>query len=186
VSRRRRAALALLVAPLLAACAAGRDAQTINTDTVNDAAGGDVGALQVRNVYLAAPETSLYGKGSDAPMYLTVANSSGAADTLTAVSSDAAASVNVLAGGTTSGGGASSAGPSGNGSGPTVSGGSAFPLAVPSGSALALRPESTHLVLQGLNRQLMPGQSVRVTFTFAGAGSTTLTVPVALRGDGAA
>lgn len=186
MSRRHRAAVLLLVAPLLAACAAGRDAQTINTDTVNDAAGADVGALQVRNVYLAAPETSLYGKGGDAPMYLTVANSSRSPDTLTAVSSAAAASVSVMQSGTSGAGGAPSASPNGTGSGPTFVGGSGFPLTVPGGSALALRPDSTYLILRGLNRQLKPGQSVQVTFTFAGAGSTTLTVPVELREGGTA
>lgn len=181
MSRRRRAAAVMLAVPLLAACAAGRDAQTIRSDTVSDAAGTDVGQLQLRNVYLAAPETSVYGKGGNARMYLTVASRSDAPDTLTSVTSDAAASVIVMQSGTTGNGGAPSASPSGGDSGPTFVGGSGFPLTVPGGSALALGPDSTHLVLQGLNRQLLPGQSVQVTFTFASAGSTTLTVPVELR-----
>lgn len=181
---RRRVAVALLALPVLAGCAAGRDAQTINTDTISDAAGADVGALQVRNVYLAAPETALHGKGGDAPLYLTVASRSDLPDLLTSVTSDDATSVTVRQ--PDLGGGEASPAASPSAGSPTLAGGASLPLAVPAGSALQLGPDSTHLVLQGLKRQLRPGQSVRVTFSFAEAGSTTLVVPVALPAGGSA
>lgn len=179
---RRRVAAALLVAPVLVGCAAGRDAQTIKTQTVSDAAGTDLAQLQVRNVYLAAPETSRYGNGSDVPLYLTVANSGGGSDSLTSVSSDDATSVEVRQSDLGGGGAAPSATPSGGS--PTLAGGTSLPLAVPGGSALRLSADSTHLVLVGLKRELGPGQSVSVTFSFASAGSTTLIVPVQLPTDG--
>lgn len=179
---RHRVAVALLAVSVLAGCAAGREAQTSNTDAVGDAAEADVGQLQVRNVHLAAPETPLYGEGGDAPLYLTVANRSEVPDSLTAVTSDDAASVGVRQSELAGGDATPTASPSGGS--PTLAGGTSFPLAVPGGSALRLGPDSSHLVLQGLERQLRPGQSVRVTFSFANAGSTTLFVPVALLGGG--
>lgn len=174
MSRRRSAALltaALLAAPLVAGCAAGRNADTINTAEVTDAASADVGPLQVRNAYVAPPETGVYGKGGDAPLYVTVANR-GSADTLTAVTSPDASSVVVAA-----------ADPTGGSSQPAS--GTGLPLALPGGTALPLGPTSTHLLLQGLGRRLVSGQSVKVTLVFAAAGSTTLTVPVGLAEDAA-
>ncbi|MGI8681609.1 MAG: copper chaperone PCu(A)C [Mycobacteriales bacterium] len=188
MSRRRRAVAMLLAAPLLVGCAAGRGAQTIMTQTVSDSAGADVGQLQVRNVAVAAPASSGYDKGGEAPLYLTVANSGDSADQLTSVTSDAASSVAVATGPpsaastSASAGASSSSSPTGSAS-PTA--GTGFPLGVPAGSALRFGPDSTHLVLQGVTRGLRSGESVQVTFTFASAGSTTLTVPVALSEDSA-
>lgn len=174
----------LLCAPLLAACAAGRNAQTALVETVSDAANANVGQLQVRNVRLAAPETSLYGTGADVPLYLTVANRAGSADSLTDVTSDDAASVRLMPADAASGT-ATPAADSGAGQ-PTPASTMELPLSVPTGAALILGADSVHLVLQGIRRPLRPGQSVRVTFTFADAGSTTLSVPVQLPEDGSA
>lgn len=180
---RRRVAAALLVVPVLVGCSAGRDAQTTKTQTVSDAAGTDLAQLQVRNVHLAAPETSRYGNGSDVPLYLTIVNSGEEADSLASVSSDDATSVEVRQSDLGGGAAAPSASPSGGS--PTLAGGTSLPLAVPGGgSALRLSADSTHLVLMGLKRELVPGQSVRVTFSFASSGSTTLIVPVQLPTEG--
>lgn len=182
---RRRVAAVLLCGPVLAACAAGRDAQTALVETVSDAANTNVGQLQVRNVRLATPETSLYGTGANVPLYLTVANRSGSADSLTDVTSDDATSVVVMP--ADAGGGATGTPGANAGAGqPTPASGGSLPLPVPTGSALTLGAASAHLVLQGIKHPLRPGQSVRVTFTFADAGSTTLTVPVQLPEGGSA
>lgn len=181
---RRRVAAVLLCGPVLAACAAGRDAQTALVETVSDAANANVGQLQVRNVRLAAPETSLYGTGANVPLYLTVANRAGSADSLTDVTSDVATAVVVVPAGAS---GASGTPGADTGAGqPTPASGGILPLPVPTGSALTLGAASAHLVLQGIKHPLRPGQSVRVTFTFADAGSTTLTVPVQLPEGGSA
>ncbi len=175
MSRRRVIAVLLaplLAAPLLAGCGAGRDAQTINIRGITDAAAIDVGSLQVRNVYVGPPETGVYGEGGNAPLYLAVANRTNSPDMLTSVTSDTASLV-VVAKADPAGGAA------------IATGGTGLPLEVPAGTALHFQPGSTHLVLQGLTRRLLPGQSVQVTFTFARAGSTTLTVPVGLAEDAA-
>lgn len=180
---RRRVAAVLLLAPLLAGCAAGRNAQTELVETISDAANANVGDLHVRNVRLAAPDTSVYGTGANVPLYLTLSNRGGAADSLTGVTSDDATSVVLTPADAT----ASATPGVGVGAGePTPAAAATLPLGLPTGGAVSLGPDSTHLVLQGIKRQLRPGQSVRVTFSFADAGSTTLTVPVQLTEDGPA
>lgn len=176
--RGRRAISVLVAAPLIAGCAAGRNAQTSRSESVSDTSDADVGQLQVRNVSVAPPASTRYDAGDDAPLYLTVANSSGSPDLLTAVRSDDARSVRVAPAGSSSASPTASATDS-----PSSTVGVAFPLGVPGSSALMLGPGTTHLVLQGLTRPVRPGQSVQVTFTFATAGSTTLTVPIGLPED---
>lgn len=185
MSGRHRVAVALLALPLLVGCAAGRDSQTSITQAVGDAAETDLGDLQVRNLYLAAPEGSTYSEGDDAPLYLTVASRSRSADSLISVTSPDARSVAVVPAGAeaTPSADNTSASPSAGAGIDSRTTAAELPIEIRGGSALTLGPDSTHLVLQGLVRQLRPSQYVQVTLTFATAGSTTLNVPVELRAD---
>ncbi|MHB8340912.1 MAG: copper chaperone PCu(A)C [Mycobacteriales bacterium] len=88
-----------------------------------------------------------------APLYVALFNSGPQPETLVTVSTTAAASVSLP--------------------GPSAT----VPLAAQNGSAL-LTSASSSLLLQGLTAPLVVGQEVPVTFTFATAGSITLTLPV--------
>jgi copper(I)-binding protein len=60
-------------------------------------------------------------------------------------------------------------------------------LQVPAGQALSLSVNDTAAVLLiRLNKSLFPGTSVQMTFTFANAGSVTLTVPVQITANSTA
>jgi periplasmic copper chaperone A len=61
-------------------------------------------------------------------------------------------------------------------------------LAIPADGSVTLKPGSYHMMLLGLNKPLVAGQSFPLTLTFAKAGNISVTVPVqamgATRGNG--
>jgi periplasmic copper chaperone A len=97
-------------------------------------------------------------------VYMTLANKSNAADRLTAASSDVAAKVQIhemsvvkgvmqmrqLADG----------------------------LAIPAGASVTLKPGSYHVMLIGLKKPLVAGETLPLTLTFAKAGNISVTVPI--------
>jgi periplasmic copper chaperone A len=96
--------------------------------------------------------------------YMTLANKTNTADRLTGASSDVAAKVQIhemkvvngvmqmreLTGG----------------------------LAIPAGGSVTLKPGAYHVMLIGLKKPLVAGQSIPLTLTFAKAGTISVTVPV--------
>jgi hypothetical protein len=100
--------------------------------------------------------------------YMTLANKTSTADRLTGASSDVAAKVQIhemkvvngvmqmrqLADG----------------------------LAIPANGSVALKPGSYHVMLIGLKKPLIAGQSFPLTLTFAKAGNISVTVPVQAMG----
>lgn len=153
------AAVPLVLLPLVAACSAGSNAETLQEKTVQNGVSATVGTVSIRDAYVVGPATG------SAPLYLTLFNSGASSDTLTAVSTPAAASVTL--GG--DGGSSASAG----------SGSAAVDLQIPAGrAAVTLESAARSLLLTGLTAPLALGQDVSVTFTFSKAGSITLNVPV--------
>jgi copper(I)-binding protein len=71
------------------------------------------------------------------------------------------------------------AGATGSPSSTSASGGGSQSLQVPAQSVVLLGQNAPHVFLQGLTSSLTAGQSVRLTFTFANAGSVTVAVAVA-------
>jgi periplasmic copper chaperone A len=97
-------------------------------------------------------------------VYMTLANKSDTADRLTAASSDVAGKVQIhemavvngimqmhqLADG----------------------------LAIPAGGSVTLKPGGYHVMLIGLKKRLLAGQTLALTLTFAKAGTVSVTVPI--------
>ena len=147
-------AVALALGLALTGCGAGFEAQTYQERTVADASNDAAGAIAVRNVHVVAPaEASGHPAGSDVALELVLANDGGEDDRLVEVTTDAAASVQLLQDGT-----------------PVDS----IPL-----TALGTTGTSTGALLQGLTRDLRAGEYVELTFRFDRNGSTTVQVPVA-------
>ena len=178
-----RAALTVLAAAALtAACAAGQQAQTSNENPSLDGTSGSVGSIRLGGVALhtPTPPATSYPAGATVPMSVHIANSGNTPDTLTNVSSPAFQGWDVVPTPAVQVAGAGAA--AATGAPQRIAAGGAVSLGLkdltPSGTG---SPET--LVLHGLANSaapLYPGQAVRITFTFAKAGQTTLTVPVQL------
>jgi copper(I)-binding protein len=127
---------------LLAGCAAGKDAQTVEQKPAIDGVSADSATIGIRDAGVAAPETGTsYPAGSDAPLRLYVVNNGTADDKLTAVSSDASTSALLTLTGppgtsstSTSGSASESASPSASGSASATGSASASASASGSGS----------------------------------------------------
>jgi copper(I)-binding protein len=186
VSGFRVALVALGTAVLATACAAGQHAQTAEEKPSLDGTYGTVGKMQIAGVSLRSPIGPSYPAGSSVGLTAYLVNNGNTPDSLVKVSSPAfpggwdVVSTPSLA-----------AGPSGSAAtATTTTPTSGKPQRVIPGSAVGFglqnlssdgagSPES--LVLIGLDKSyapLFPGSAVKVTFTFARAGETTLTVPV--------
>jgi len=55
-------------------------------------------------------------------------------------------------------------------------------LAIPAGGSVTLKPGAYHVMLMGLKKPLVAGQSFPLTLTFAKAGTISVTVPVQAMG----
>lgn len=55
-------------------------------------------------------------------------------------------------------------------------------LAIPAGGSVALKPGGYHVMLMGLKKPLVAGQSFSLTLTFAEAGNISVTVPIEAMG----
>jgi hypothetical protein len=97
-------------------------------------------------------------------VYMTLANKSDIADRLTAVSSDVASKVQIHEMAVVNG--IMKMSQLANG------------LAIPRGASVTLKPGSYHVMLIGLKKQLIEGQTLPLTLTFAKAGTISITVPI--------
>jgi copper(I)-binding protein len=140
------AALALI----LSGCAAGQISQTAMQVAAVDGANGTAGPVGIRNVRFAPTENGSYPAGADLPVKLWVSNAANTADTLTAVSTPAAAKVE-------------------------ISGNADF-----APQTLVEISDSTEvkITVSGLSAALPYGHSIPMTFTFQQAGAVTVNVPI--------
>ncbi len=144
--------VSVLVAVLaLSGCAAGQVSQTADQVASVDGANGTVGYMGVRNVLLATTTGSDYAKGASAPLELWVSNTGIQPDTLTGVTTPAAASVEI------------------NGV-----------ATIPGQTLKDFTGNRSTITLKGLTSKITYGQSVPVTFAFASAGTVTVNVPIAI------
>ncbi len=174
---------------LTGACAAGQHAQTAEEKPSLDGTYGSVGKLQIEGVAFHAPSGASYPSGSSVPLSVYIANNGTTPDKLVNVQSSAfSGGWSVVPGASLDSGSASTStasSTSGSGGpqtiGPNQAVGFGMQNLTPSGSG---SPKA--IVLRGLTQQsapLFPGTAVKVTFTFANAGQTTLTVPVKISTD---
>ncbi len=49
---------------------------------------------------------------------------------------------------------------------------------IPAGGSLILKPASYHVMFMGVQQNMAPGGTVKITLTFERAGSVTIDVPV--------
>lgn len=190
-SGRARWALAVSAALLLSACAAGKQAQTVEETPVVDAADGNAGTIAIRAVAVKPPDGDYYPKGSSAELQMVLVNESSKPDTLTSITSPAFSGWSSLPKPSSSVSAspvevASSTSPTAS---PASSSAGALPLAGGT-RRVTLRPnvpvsygvpDGTHILqVTGITKVLWPGTAIRVTFTFDRAGSTTVDVPIQL------
>src|SRR6266542_4295926 len=182
------AAVAVGVTALLAtACSAGQTAQTSRERSTVDGATADAGDIALRDIALAYPESGRYAAGESAPLQLKVVNTGTTPDSLISIRSDVAPAVELQpapsgsATGSTSGS-ASPSGSAGASATPTETASATLqqtPVPIPPGTLVAFDEDAATARLVGLTRELLPGEIVMITFTFAKAGSVSVPVPVA-------
>lgn len=183
----RRIGIALLAAcsVLLTSCAAGRHAATANQNPPIDGTNGTVGALQLQAVAIAAPSTGQvsYAKGSDAALTMVLVNNGSGTDTLTGVSTSAAQNFAIFGSSAEASAAASPSASESASAKPSASatahvGATSVDIGAGQSVSFGVGSSSKALLLLDLKDVLYPAQSVQVRFTFAKAGSVTLTVPV--------
>jgi copper(I)-binding protein len=147
--------------------------------SVQDATRGQIGDIVLGGVAIHAPTGQSYAAGSTAQMSVTVVNNGNSADTLVNVTSPAFSGWAVVDNAAAT---SSSSSTSGGDTGLTIEPGSAQRLGLAGvGGSAQFSPRT--LVLRNLSSSeapLFPGTTLPVTFRFANAGSTTLSVPVQL------
>lgn len=159
-----RAALLLLLA--LAACAPG-DERAAARDTAAAGAAATVfaeaGALTITHAAAPAPIGD-----RPAALYFTVHNAGGAADTLVAIATPAAA--HAMVHDQVARGGATVMAP-------------VAALPIPAGATVRLAPGGLHVMLEERTGPLAVGDTLRATLTFRRAGSVAIAVPVVSYAD---
>lgn len=191
--RRVSVGVAVAAALVTAGCAAGQQASTANELPTLDGVDGNVGPINLRGMQIEAPTGNRvsYPVGSDVAVRLVIVNNGRQPDRLVSITSpafrdwgayaSAADAARVVAAG-------NSPTPTPTQS-PTATSPTGKALPTPSrsveiapGSRMGWgTPESTgQLLLRNTTQVLHPGTTIRVTFTFAQAGSVTLAAPIAL------
>jgi copper(I)-binding protein len=188
-SRRRIGiGLAVVVALLSAGCAAGQDAQTAGEKPSLDGVNASVGTIDLRGVMLEPPSgtTSFYPSGSDVALKLVIVNNAQQDDQLTSITSPVISGWSSFASAADASA-AASAQATAAASGPSTSAGATAvsanqKVSIPANGVVASgTPSATGaLLLIGSKTALYPGSSVPLTFTFADAGTITVTVPMGL------
>ncbi|WP_143261618.1 hypothetical protein [Allokutzneria sp. NRRL B-24872] len=203
------AAVGLGVALVVSGCSAGLHTQTDQqVAAVNGAFGQSKdGAIALREAEFAFPDEKFYSAGTDAPLKVTIVNQGTKADKLVKVAAAGAGDVKVsgstdlpagfaLTGkvleratapktsspSSTTGAAAttgSSAGATTTTGAPTTTTGNGSARPTTSASGAATKVDVVELVVTALGKELRPGQTVAVTFTFQNAGQVTLQVPIA-------
>jgi copper(I)-binding protein len=189
--RRIGVGLAVGVALLTSACAAGQHAHTASERPTLPGANADLGPIHLRTALIAPPSgtATFFPTGSDLSVTLVIVNSGSKDDELTSVSSpavtswgsyataaDAAAVISAQSASSSPQPGAS--GSASDQPAPTPS----TSVKIPAGSRVSWgTPEAKGaLVFSQTTQELRPGTTIPVTFTFANAGSVTVAVPIGL------
>lgn len=160
-------------------CAAGQIAHTAQISSAVEGSHGTVGPIAVRDVKLAYPQNGRYTAGEDARVTLVLANAGIEDDVLTAVRSDAADRVVFQSGDSATP--VETQSPSESvAPGEETLPGQESSLTVPGNENVLAYADGPRITLLGLNRDLLPSQTVKLTFTFRDAGEVTLDAPVAI------
>lgn len=156
-------ATAAAATSLLAACGSGQIAQTARQVAPIEGANVTRGGVAIRNAEVATPPSGSYSSGSDAPLYAAIITDDKTSDSLVKVSSTAATSVAIV----------------GSTAAPSPSAAPSLDLRLRPATMTAFTDGGDYLQLRGLTRNLTPGTTIPVIFTFARAGDVSFDVPVA-------
>ncbi|MEU6643221.1 copper chaperone PCu(A)C [Saccharomonospora sp. NPDC046836] len=154
------AGLGLAVALLITGCGAGQITQTDTQEAAINGASAQAGTIAIRDAELAFPEgiqPPAYLQGSNAEVFMSIVNQGGRVDELVSASSDAATNV-------------------------TIQG----ERSLPGGASLAISPAAPtagrqlhgEIVIEGLRRELRPGQTIVATLNFRDAGAVEVELPI--------
>jgi len=181
------AAIGVVIGALaLAGCGAGQITQTSTQLSAVGGAQATVGPVAIRDAefeYAPTDNASVYTRGANAPLKMSVVNSGAGDDRLVSASSPVATSVKVSGNAVVAGGRVLlvEGGPA---AAPAPSAG-ASSSAEPTSSAPSAAPEAPNeerqgaqVVLMGVNQEIRPGLTYPVTLTFQNAGPVTVSVPV--------
>jgi copper(I)-binding protein len=153
----------------VAGCSAGQVTETDTQVAAVNGANGETQQAFVRDAQLTFPEGKpFYPAGSAAPMQVVLVNESGAADRLVQVTSPYAASVQL---------GGMTQLPS-----RTTLRATGEPAEGPENPAVEGQPTDQRkikITLKGMTRDIRPGVTIPVTFSFEKAGQVTVQVPIA-------
>ncbi|MGX7677683.1 hypothetical protein ACSMXN_02160 [Jatrophihabitans sp. DSM 45814] len=201
------AAVGVAAVVLLAGCATGEDAQTVEQRPAVDGVAADAGPMGIRDAGVSAPTTGTsFAAGGDAPLQLYLVNNGTAADHLTSVTTSAAKSVLLSLTGIPSPAASvlpiASSTPAPSDSSSATAAGSAAASDSASATPSATAPTSTSILipaystvavgyadggptilLQGLTAQLFTSQSIPITFTYASGITLSTTIAVKLTGS---
>lgn len=153
------AAAAFLVAPVLAGCSAGFEANTNKPYALTEAGAlivqGKYGArgIDIPQAFVLGPDSGsqIAWRGS-APVYLNILNTKAAPDTLQSVSAGATATAKL-----------------------------AGPIQLPSNQLVNTGKPTPQIVLEGISTSLRGGESIHLDLQFANAGNIAVDVPVVTR-----
>ncbi len=157
---------------LVAGCAAGQITQTDTQVAAINGTSAGVGTIAIRNAEVAYPEgdgtaPAVYPPNSDAQTTMWLVNEGHAADELVSARTDAASNVAITGSRTVPGQRILVIGPDQPATGGPGTG--------EQGTGAPIRGA---LTLEGLTRQLRPGEMVEITLTFREAGQVTFEMPV--------
>ncbi len=172
----------LAMAALVSSCAAGMKAPTAEVKPALDATTAEIGDIQLATVALHAPSGAAYESGQSAQLTMVIVNNGRRSDTLVSVTTPAFAGWGIVPTADATNAAATGA------AGVTIAAGSAVQLGLQNLGTTPDGASAQTLVLRSLTAgasPLYPGSSIKITFGFARAGSTTVTVPVQLSDSGA-
>jgi len=184
--------LAVTTAALVSGCSSGQIAQTANIVAAVPGASVDSpdGRISLRDLVVSY-KAGGYAKGQSAPLAVRIFNNDNTKPlTLTAVTADKGKVLLVSAGPSSApstvpatpsrlAGSPSSSAPAATSPTRAAAGGERISVLVPTGGYVVLVPGSgEYLAVTGLTGQLLPGQSIKVTFAFDNGTTLTVAVPV--------
>ncbi len=145
----------LAVAPALAACGAGSDANMAQPYIATEAAETTKNGITVAQAFILGPEPGqTLPAGSAAPLYLTMVNGNTTADQLTGIATDPQTASSAKA---------------------------TAPIALPPQTLVKSANPAPQVLIEGIREPLAGGESMRLTLQFQNAGAITMDVPVIAR-----
>ena len=166
-------------------CAAGQIAQTAEITSAVEGGHATIGPIALRDVKVEYPQDGRYTQGEDARLTLVLANAAVEDDVLTSVRTDSADSVTFRSGDSATPVESPTELAPENPSASTSPGAEPAPneessLTLPGNENVLAYADGPRITLVGLTRDLLPSETVKLTFTFRDAGEVTLVVPVAI------